>query len=163
MSVLVVAAVLGAANLGFEQWGEGRAFGWTRGDGGRLTSECEEVAEGRCAAKLIREAGASGGAMTISQQLPAYEARGRRVALSGWVRTQEWSEAASGFWIRVEGGGGRELAYSSNLVSGRVGATVWQRLEVEVHVAESAERLVIGVRLEGRGTAWFDDLSLSVR
>ena len=84
------------------------------------------------------------------------------MTLSGWIRTQEWSAASAGLWIRVEGAG-RELAYASNLVGGRVGATVWQRLEVQVYVDERAERIVIGARLEGLGTAWFDDLALSVR
>jgi hypothetical protein len=158
--VIALALLLGALNLGFEEWGEGRAAGWTRGEGGRLTSECEDVSEGRCAAKLIRGANAPGEAMVLSQQLPAYEARGRMVTLSGWMRTEEWSAASAGLWIRVERAG-RELAYASNLMSGHVGATVWQRLEVQVFVAGGAERIVIGIRLEGRGTAWFDDLSLS--
>ena len=162
MIALLAIAFSGALNLGFEAWGEGRATGWTRGEGGRLTSECEDVSEGRCAAKLVREAHARGVAMTLSQQLPAYEARGRFVTLSGWVRTEEWSAASAGLWIRVEGAG-RELAYSSNLVSGRFGATTWQRLEVDVHVGPLAERVVIGAMLEGRGVAWFDDLALSVR
>jgi hypothetical protein len=158
----VIAAVLllGALNLGFEEWGEGRAVGWTRGEGGRLTSECEDVSEGRCAAKLIRDARAVGDAMVLTQQLPAYQARGRTVTFSGWIRTQEWSAASAGLWIRVERAG-RELAYASNLVSGHVGGTLWQRLDVHVYVAEGAERIVIGMRLEGHGTAWFDDLSLS--
>jgi hypothetical protein len=155
-------AFLGAVNLGFEDWGEGRAVGWTRGEGGRLTSACEDASEGRCAAQLIRDRRAAGEGMTLSQQLPAYAARAKSVTLSGWIRTEEWSAASSGLWIRVEGDG-RELAYASNLVSGRAGATLWQRLEVEVHVPEAAERIVIGTRLEGRGTAWFDDLALSGR
>ena len=162
MSILAAFALLGAVNLGFEEWGEGRAMGWTRGEGGRLTSECEDASEGRCAARLIRDAGARGEAMQISQQLAAYAARGRTLTLSGWVRTQEWSAAASGLFVRVEGGG-RELAFSSNVVGGRVGATVWQRIEVDVYVPDRAERIVIGTRLEGRGTAWFDDLALSMR
>ena len=162
MSALVAFVLLAASNLGFEEWGEGRAIGWTRGDGGRLTSECEDVSEGRCAAKLIRDAHARGDAMTVSQQLPAYPVRGRSVTLSGWIRTEEWAAARSGLWVRVEGAG-RELAYSSNLMSGRFGATVWQRIEVDVYVDALAERVVIGVQLEGRGTAWFDDLALSVR
>jgi erythromycin esterase len=162
MTLVAALLLLGASNLDFEQWGEGRAVGWTRGDGGRLTSECEDVSEGRCAAKLIRGAGAGGEAMTLSQQLPAYAARGHTVTLSGWIRTQEWSAAVSGLWIRVEGEG-RELGYASNLISGRAGWTDWQQLEVEVYVDPRAERIVIGTRLEGRGTAWFDDLSLSLR
>ena len=44
--MISLALMLGAVNLGFEEWGEGRAVGWTRGDGGRLTSECEDVSEG---------------------------------------------------------------------------------------------------------------------
>ena len=162
MSLLAAVALLGAANLGFEDWGEGRAVGWTRGDGGRLTSDCDDASEGRCAAKLIRDERARGAAMTIAQQLPAYSARGRTVTLSGWMRTQEWSRASSGLWARVDGAG-RELAFSSNLVSGRVGATLWQRIELEVYVDPRAERIVIGTMLEGRGVAWFDDLSLSIR
>lgn len=162
MSILAAVAFLGAANLGFEEWGEGRAVGWTRGEGGRLTSECDDSSEGRCAAKLIRDERARGAAMTISQQLPAYSARGRTVTLSGWMRTQEWSRASSGLWARVDGAGG-ELAFSSNLVSGRVGATLWQRIELELYVDPRAERIVIGTMLEGRGVAWFDDLSISIR
>lgn len=162
MTGVLAFALLAALNLGFEDWGEGRAAGWTRGDGGRLTSDCDEASEGRCAAKLIRAERAPADAMTLSQQLPAYAARGKIVTLSGWIRTEEWSAASAGLWIRVEGDR-RELAYSSNLVSGRAGATLWRRMEVEVHVAEAAERIVIGTRLEGRGTAWFDDLALSVR
>lgn len=162
MSILAAFALLGAVNLGFEEWGEGRAIGWTRGHGGRLTSDCDDASEGRCAAKFIRDEGAPGGAMTISQQLPAYSARGRTVTLSGWMRTQEWSRASSGLWARVEGAG-RELAYSSNLVSARVGATLWQRIEIEVYVDARAERIVIGFVLAGHGVAWFDDLSLSIR
>lgn len=49
------------------------------------------------------------------------------------------------------------------LVSRRVGATIWRRLEVEGHVAPGAERSVIATRLEGAGAAWFDDLAIAVR
>ncbi len=154
-------ALLGAVNLGFEEWGEGRAAGWTRSEGGRLTSECEEALEGRCAAKLIRDARAGATSFTLSQQLPAYQARGATVTLSGWLRTEDLS-GMSGLWLRVEGGG-RELATSHNLLSARPGRTEWQPLEVEVHVAAGAERVIIGVMLAGRGSAWFDDLSLVVR
>jgi hypothetical protein len=160
--MLAALSFLAAVNLGFEEWGEGRAVGWTRGDGGRLTSDCDDASEGRCAARLVRDARAQGSVMAVSQQLPAYPARGRTVTLSGWMRTQEWSAASSGLWMRVEGDG-RELAFSSNLVSGRAGATLWQRIEVDVYIDPRAERIVIGALLEGRGVAWFDDLSLSMR
>ena len=162
MSLLAGMALLGALNLGFEEWGEGRAVGWTRGDDGRLTSDCEEAEEGRCAAKLIRGAGARGEAMILSQQIAAHEARGQTVNLSGYVRILDLKRGVAGLWMRVEGGG-RVLASSRNVVSGRGTETEWQPLDLDVHVDPGAERITFGAILSGRGEASFDDLSLSVR
>ena len=160
VSELAAFALLAALNLGFEEWGEGRAIGWTRGDGGRLTSECDDAFEGRCAAKLIRDARAAGASTTIFQQVPAYEARGQTVRLSGWIRTVDLRGMA-GLWVRVERDG-RELASSHNLISARSGSTEWQSLELDVYVDAAAERIVLGLMLAGRGVAFFDDLSLVV-
>jgi hypothetical protein len=92
----------------------------------------------------------------VMQSVAADRYRGRRVRLSAWVltdgRTQPW------FGLNVTNGGASV---------GRVDLQVkpgggWQRQEVVLDVAASAQSLHFGLLLAGPGQAWIDDVRLEV-
>jgi erythromycin esterase len=90
------------------------------------------------------------------------EVAGKRIRLSGFIRTEGVTGAgayASLFWTAIAPGG---TVFGETPVAGAQGTTPWTRYEVEVDVPANNTRNLIGVRLYGNGTAWFDNLKVEV-
>ena len=153
---------LAAANLGFEQWDEGRPRAWNMGpaDNGQVTADCEGAPGGRCAVKVFRGPEAKDGFMPLIQGMPPGAAAGHLLKLSGRIRT-EAVEGWAGLWMRVDARG-TFVAFDNMRQTGPRGTTDWQRFEIALPIAAGAERIVFGTLLSGRGTAWFDDLAFTI-
>jgi len=93
-------------------------------------------------------------------QVPAAFAAGRRLRLSGWIRT----EGVRGYAGLELGSApsGQELAIDSMPGRGITGTHDWARLELSLAVDSAAESVWIGLGMRGGGTAWFDGLELEV-
>jgi erythromycin esterase len=92
-------------------------------------------------------------------QLPASAMRGKSLQLTGRVRVTDATLAAA---VSLEAWGDRVVpaADSASLRKG----SGWQafRLRIAVPADESIHSFVIQLNLLGQGTAWFDDMALSV-
>ena len=87
---------------------------------------------------------------------------GKTVRLAGQIKVEAASEAA--LWIqcwRRRPWGVAEFATTSR-DQPVYGSADWQAVEVEVDVPVGTDAITIRCVLKGTGTAWFDDLSLTV-
>lgn len=161
----VAADTLPAKNLDFSRWDEsGRPEGW----GGRastfyqVASDCDMKREGRCALRVAGGEGApSGEYQPLGQALPAGAAAGHHVVLSGWIRTQDMQGGWAGLWARADIDGKMVVLENMNREGPR-GTTPWKRFEVRLPVASNATVVALGVLVTGKGTAWFDDVRVTI-
>ena len=106
----------------------------------------------------IRMPGPSPTPHTLAQYLRPLAARGKTARLAGWIRTDSLDGTAS---LRVEAWADFEILVSdSAFVTATHGD--WTRVEASIDVPDTTATLVVMARLDGTGTAWFDDFRLSI-
>jgi erythromycin esterase-like protein len=100
-----------------------------------------------------------GGVATTS--LPAASAVGKRVRLSGYIKTRDVSQGFAGLWLRIDGPSG-PMQFDNMEDRGVRGTTDWQRYEVELPVPSGATNIVFGALFPANGTGWFDSLKIEL-
>ena len=99
---------------------------------------------------------------TLMRNMSADDWRGRRVKLSGRIKTESvrWVQ----MWLRVDGkqGAGMPLAFY-NMADRKIrGSSDWARYEIVLDVPQEALGLAFGFfNAGGRGTAWGEDFVLT--
>jgi hypothetical protein len=96
---------------------------------------------------------------SLGQSIAADEYRGKRVRLSGWLKTVDAGEA--GLWMRIDGEQ-RPLAFDNMSDRAVGGTTDWKMYSVVLDVPSDAKNIFLGVLLNGKGQIWADDLTLEV-
>jgi len=86
---------------------------------------------------------------------------GKRVRLSGWIRTEAVEEGEAALWLRADGDTAR-TAYDGMEGRGPRGTTGWARYVAEIRVPPGSRRVALGTALRGDGAAWFDSLAVEV-
>lgn len=117
---------------------------------------------------LIRSKDANGstdgGFGTLMQSLAADEFRGQRVRLSGELKAEDVTGAAT-LWFRVDGPHGKLLAFDNmekRATDGVLaGTTGWSRRDIVLDVADEADTVHFGFYLRGGGTAYARGFELS--
>lgn len=142
--------------------------GWYAGEPGHAGYEVkvvrDEAAHGR--ASLMIRSGANGDSYaSASRDMPPDRLAGRRVILSGDIRTRGLTGGRAGLWLRVYGPDG--LLQSAgmeegNILAGPAGTTPWQRYAISLTIDSRAVGIAYGVTMPGRGAAWFDDIRMEV-
>lgn len=96
-----------------------------------------------------------------SQNVQA-DVAGKRVRLSGAIRTAKGDYAA--IWIQACTKRPFRILQQDSTSDGNPvrGDTGWTRVDMTVTVPETTEFLMVRCVIQGAGTAWFDDLSLTV-
>ena len=96
---------------------------------------------------------------SLGQPFAADEYRGKRVRLSGWLKTVDAGEA--GLWMRIDGEQ-RVLAFDNMGDRAVSGTTDWKMYSVVLDVPSDAKNISLGVLLNGKGQIWADDLTFEV-
>ena len=93
-----------------------------------------------------------GGMMQMSS---AENFHGKRVRLSGWMKTQDANDGGGHLWLRVDGKQGAQPLQFDNM-NGRApkGTTDWQHYSVVLDVPPEASALAYGFFVEGAGKVW---------
>jgi erythromycin esterase len=154
-------------NLGFEQRDpNGRPIGWIiNPQGYQIALDSEQHFAGgfslrsRWADAPMPASGRrfSNGAEIVPMSMVA----GRRLHLTGYIRTEDITTGYAGFWMRVDGPTG--IISLDNMSSrGPTGTTPWTRYELEMAVDSGATQAIFGFLHPGNGTAWFDSLTIEV-
>jgi hypothetical protein len=95
---------------------------------------------------------------TLMQVFKADMYRGKRLKMTGYVKTEE-VETWAGLWMRVDGPGGAILAFD-NMQDRPIRGTIgWEEYEIVLDVPENGVNVSFGILLAGRGKAWADDFA----
>lgn len=96
----------------------------------------------------------------LMQSLDAKDWQGKRVRFRGAVRVGELPPGASvQLWLRIDRPD-KQLGAFDNMGDRPITTTSWSQQEIVLDVAADAERVVCGMFVLGRGTAWLDDVAL---
>lgn len=97
----------------------------------------------------------------LKQSIRADDFRGRRVRLTGYIRTAERNDGTAHLWMRVDAQNG--TAAADYMVTRPVlPGTDWSRYSVVLDVPANAIGITFGFALVGAGQAWLDDVALDV-
>ena len=98
---------------------------------------------------------------TLMQMSQPGQYLGRRIRLSGFVKSDKVTDWA-GLWLRIDGATNNVLGFDNMQGRPIKGTTDWTRYEIVLDVPPDAVRLAFGVLLAGGGQVWMDDLSFEI-
>ena len=93
--------------------------------------------------------------------IPTEVIRGKKVHLSGYVKTQDITKGYAGLWMRVDGPSA-VAAFDNMGNRGITGTTDWTKYDIELAAPWDAKHINFGGILTGDGTAWIDGLTLEL-
>jgi hypothetical protein len=126
-----------------------------------MTTDCDTVHSGKASASLKHIANETSGFGTLMQTFKADRFRGKRLRLSGYVRSKEVGDWA-GLWMRVDGPQKEPLSFDNMQKRAIKGTSDWVRYGIVLDVPESAQEIAFGLLLSGTGQVWMDDLKFEV-
>jgi hypothetical protein len=110
--------------------------------------------------------GAEEGFGTLMQNMEPDPYLGKRVRMSGYVKTRD-VETWAGLWFRVDNKEAGQFLSFDNMHDGKPdrslkGTTDWTKYEIVLDVSDQAVNLAYGAILVGSGQIWFDDIEFEV-
>jgi RNA polymerase sigma factor (sigma-70 family) len=102
-----------------------------------------------------------GGSGTLMQMCGADTFCGKRVRLSGYVKS-EGVEPWAGLWMRVDDPVGKILGFDNMQDRPIMGTSDWQKYEVVLDVPENSVQIAFGILLAAKGQVWLDDLRVEI-
>ena len=137
----------------------GLPVGWKRNssDGYLMTVDTNVKHGGKASATIKFTCGEESLFGSLSQMIAADEYRGKRVRLSGWMKSE--NAKLAGFWMRLDGDR-RTLGFDNMMDRAVTGSIDWKRYEVILDVPVAAITINFGTILDGKGQVWVDDLKL---
>lgn len=143
-------------NLDFED-GDNSAP-WILGGRGYSKGLDTEVAQsGKRSLRIRYEE--SGRFAVASLPFDAKTVRGKRLRLTGYLKTEDVAQGHAGLWMRVDIGS-QMAAFDNMDRRGVSGDTPWTQYRVELDVPEEATRIFYGAVLTGIGTLWVDNVTI---
>jgi len=138
---------------------EGWGIGGTGIDNYQMGLDTTVYHGGRASAFIKSKVPAPSGFATISQGFQADDYRGKRLRLSGYVKTKDAGQGAW-LWMRLD----CETQYVLDNMGDRhiTGTRDWKTCDIVLDVPKDAVNICFGVALNGAGQAWFDDLRFEV-
>jgi hypothetical protein len=142
----------------------GMPVGWIRtpanSSSGYLISVDKTNKHGHSGSATIKfGCGDENGFGSIGQFIAADNYLGKRVRLTGWLRTESADSAV--LWMRIDGNR-RTLGFDNMINRSVTGTSDWKQFEVVLDVPAEAINVVIGSFIQGKGQMWVDDLKLEV-
>ncbi len=122
--------------------------------------------DGKNAATIKSNAKKIKGFGTLMQNCLPENYLGKRVRMSGMVKTQDVSDW-SGLWFRIDQKGSDQTLGFDNMHDGKKdrsikATTAWTKYEIVLDVPLNASNLAYGALLVGTGQIWFDDIKFEV-
>lgn len=117
---------------------------------------------GDASAFVKSRSAAAAGFGTLMQTFSADEYLGKRVRLTGYVKSEEVKNWA-GLWMRVDGPEPRVPLAFDNMQDRPVrGTRDWTACTIVLDVPRDATDISMGLLLAGEGAVWVDDLKIEV-
>lgn len=121
----------------------------------------QTVYSGKASLMLKFKGSDTSGFGTVLQNLAPDRYVGKRIRLSGYIKTTDAEKAS--FWLRVDGKEqNRSLAFDNMDSRAASGTQDWKKYEIVLDVAQEATNIGFGVMLIGRGQMWADDLQIEI-
>ncbi len=99
---------------------------------------------------------------TLMQQCKAGQYAGKKIKMSGNVKSIQVTGWA-GLWFRVDqAGSSQSLAFDNMQDRAIKGTTGWTNYEIVLDVPSNASQLAFGALLAGTGQIWFDHITFEV-
>jgi erythromycin esterase-like protein len=150
-------------NLDFEAVIRGGPFAWVVGGSGFQFTLDPTTFESGAQSLRIQDVNASSPLGEAFQQFPIELVRGKRLHVSGWIRTENVGNAAAGLsWFEVVGANGTTSTDYVPAPGLPPGSNEWARYDFDRDIHPEAVDVWLGVFLKGGGSAWFDDLEITV-
>ncbi|QNE41413.1 peptidase S41 [Hymenobacter sp. NBH84] len=131
------------------------------GKGYRVTLDSAVRHQGKYALRMQDSQAKQGQFGVATLRIPAQYA-GKSVTLKGFIKTEGVSEQGSAaIWLREDGSSG-SVAFKNTQDQPMRGTTDWKQFSITLPLEEQAEYILFGGILAGTGTAWFDDLELTI-
>jgi hypothetical protein len=117
--------------------------------------------QGYAGATIKANAASPRGSAMLAQSVRADAYRGKRVRLTGFLKTIGVNEGTAVLFMRVDGEG---TVQTSDFMENRplMLTTDWARQEIVLDVPRNAVGFTYGFMLGGSGQAWLDDVQLEV-
>jgi hypothetical protein len=117
--------------------------------------------QGYAGATIKANAASPRGSAMLAQSVRADAYRGKRVRLTGYLKTIGVNEGTAVLFMRVDGEG---TVQTSDFMENRplMLTTDWARQEIVLDVPRNAVGFTYGFMLGGSGQAWLDDVQLEV-
>jgi hypothetical protein len=120
----------------------------------------DQLYQGHASAFLKSKAPSVDGFGTLMQSIRAEEYKGKRVRLSGFVKSREVVSWA-GLWMRVDQG--KDMITFDNMQDRPIkGTSGWQRYDVVLDVSPDSTGIAFGILLDGTGKVWLSDTKFDV-
>jgi hypothetical protein len=115
--------------------------------------------QGYAGATIRANAMSPRGSAMLAQSVRADAYRGRRLRLSGFMKTIGVNEGTAVLFLRVDGEG---VVQTSDYMQNRplMLTTDWARQEIVVDIPRNAIGITFGMMLGGSGQIWLDDVAL---
>lgn len=98
----------------------------------------------------------------FSLDLPAERVAGQDVELSGWIKTERVRDGFADLYLIQDEQLDFDKLALDTLSRGVRNTTEWTRISVKSHIENHTAGVCIGGILKGGGTAWFDNLELTI-
>lgn len=134
------------------------AAGWTSPPSGSYQAFIDrKTAHGGRSSLSLKSVSAEAHDYAARQRIRADAYRGKRIRLSGFIRTDRSVEGGA-LWLRID------MTNGDYILDGMLesNARSWTACELVAEVPADAIGISFGVRLKGPGQIWADDLALSV-
>ena len=103
-----------------------------------------------------------GGFGGMMQTTSAENFEGKRVRLSGWIKTADANEGGGSLWMRIDGERGQPLAIDNMTNRAVKGTADWQEASVVLDVPKGATALAYGFFVAGGGKMWVNGQRIEV-
>ena len=138
----------------------GAPAGWMAGGKAgeyRVALDEHEARDGRQSLRL-EATSANAEAGYVTQVVKAARYRGKRIRLSGWLKTENAASAA--LWLSCNDE--RWYVINADLMNNRLvrGTTPFSRYDLVIEVPQNAMEVRFGATLRGGGRIWIDDFRL---
>jgi hypothetical protein len=155
-ALLAPAAVRAQVPSGWQAVTDGSGEYTVRADGAR-----RDGGQGFAGATIRANVESPRGSAMLAQSVRADAYRGKRVRLSGYLKTIGVNEGTAVLFMRVDGDG---VVQTSDYMQNRplMLTTDWARQEIVLEVPRSAIGFTYGFLLGGSGQAWLDDVQIDV-
>lgn len=118
------------------------------------------IHSGGASAHIKSKATVSGGSYEVlSQFVRADSYRGKRLRLSGYIKTNQ-VEGWAGMWLNIADSGNQLLGLDNMQNRPITGTSDWQKYEIVLDIPEDGAVIGFGILLQGKGEIWWDDVKL---